>query len=177
MPLKDKQLRAAYDREYRLNNRVILSEKGKQSRKLNGDKRVVYGKQYYSENKAKWRKLYLANREAILEFKRVDRLNRLEAYKAIDRKTAIKNHHKRVEKATRRRIDKLNATPKWLTAVHIQEMQVLYKEAKDLTNSTGVKHEVDHEVPIKGKNVRGLHVPWNLNIMTKTDNIKKGNKY
>lgn len=66
------------------------------------------------------------------------------------------------------------ATPAWANKTAIAK---IYSEAKRLTAETGIKHEVDHIVPILNKKVCGLHVEANLQILTKSENIRKHSKF
>lgn len=69
-----------------------------------------------------------------------------------------------------RELAKIHATPKWLSKKQKEEMKLFYANCPE-------GFHVDHIVPIKGKNVRGLHVPWNLQYLTASENLKKRNKF
>lgn len=64
-------------------------------------------------------------------------------------------------------------TPKWVNKF---EIRVIYTTAKMISEKTGIPHEVDHIIPILHKKVCGLHVPWNLQIITRKENHDKSNK-
>lgn len=68
------------------------------------------------------------------------------------------------------------ATPTWLTQAQRNEILSVYEERDKVTNETGVKHHVDHEVPLKGRDVCGLHVPWNLRVLESMENFTKNNR-
>jgi hypothetical protein len=76
--------------------------------------------------------------------------------------------------AARRRAKELRATPEWVSHKDILE---IYDQAQNLTVMTGVERHVDHIIPLAGKNVCGLHVAWNLQILTAKENLMKGTLY
>jgi hypothetical protein len=75
-----------------------------------------------------------------------------------------------------RRAAKHNATPLWLSAIEQAQIQEFYDIAAAKTMQTGVKYGVDHIHPLKGNGFNGLHVPWNLQVITCAENSKKNNK-
>ena len=68
------------------------------------------------------------------------------------------------------------ATPNWLTIEQKLSMRQLYLQARKLTEITGERYVVDHIVPLRSHEVCGLHVPWNLRVITQEENLKKSNK-
>lgn len=74
----------------------------------------------------------------------------------------------------KRKATKLQATPSWLTEAHLKQIQLVYQEAK-LLSDRGFVHHVDHIVPLRGENVSGLHVPWNLRAIPASVNLRKNN--
>jgi len=88
-----------------------------------------------------------------------------------------KNKHKVSAKTQQRNAFKLKATPLWLTEDHLWMIEEIY-ELRDLrSEATGTAHQVDHIIPLRGKGVCGLHVPWNLQVITAYENKVKGNRF
>jgi 5-methylcytosine-specific restriction endonuclease McrA len=81
----------------------------------------------------------------------------------------------RADTKSRRRKHR-EATPKWLTTAQKATMREIYKMAITMTQTTGEQYVVDHIVPLRSHEVCGLHVPWNLRVITQEENLKKSNK-
>ena len=86
------------------------------------------------------------------------------------------NPHKANARQAKRRASKLQATPTWLSKNDLIAISDFYGMAKELEKVFPWKQEVDHIEPIQGKNICGLHVPWNLQIISMRENRSKGIK-
>jgi 5-methylcytosine-specific restriction endonuclease McrA len=89
------------------------------------------------------------------------------------------NPDKECAKSMKRHAAKLQRTPPWLTKEHFEEILEFYTIAKELQwlSDKTDPLQVDHIVPLQGKNVSGLHVPWNLQILPASLNASKSNKF
>lgn len=149
-------------------------------RKKNAEKVYEYNVRYNGEH-PEWRKnanssYYYENREAILERASTNHKKNAEHNRQRSRAYKKADPAGNCERAARYKTKKRGATPPWLTDRQIIEMRRMYSVAKELSDLTGVQFQVDHIVPLQGKSVSGLHVPWNLQILPYYENISKGNR-
>lgn len=86
-----------------------------------------------------------------------------------------RNRHLTYEKTARYKAKKKDAVPSWLSKEDISKIKSVYKMCRVISKKTGIRHEVDHVVPINSNIVCGLHVPWNLQIVTSEYNKIKSN--
>jgi|APSaa5957512535_1039671.scaffolds.fasta_scaffold194545_1 hypothetical protein len=75
------------------------------------------------------------------------------------------------------RAEKLKRTPSWLTEDDFWIIKEFYDMAVLRSETTKIKHHVDHIIPLKGETVSGLHVPNNLQVITGIKNMKKNNRF
>lgn len=100
------------------------------------------------------------------------RVERKEVARSISKRYYLKNKAEKLASVARRRA--AIRTPRWAQLNKIKEF---YKLARHLTESTGIRHSVDHIIPLRGKNVCGLHVETNLQILTLSENTRKHNRF
>jgi hypothetical protein len=108
-------------------------------------------------------------------------------YRTVNKETVRENNKKWYTspkgKATmgattrKRQASKLQRTPNWLTEEDLEIIKQSYQTAVEISEETGIKHVVDHIIPLQGRNVSGLHVPSNIQIISQIKNIKKSNRY
>ena len=95
-------------------------------------------------------------------------------YHSQSTRKCLDHHVQAIVDCAKRRASLAKATPAWADK---KEIKKIYHDCFVKTQETGIKHEVDHIIPLNGIDVKGLHIGSNLRIITATDNRYKGNKY
>lgn len=169
-----------YFQEYYKNNKENISKTNKEYRENNKEKIKENAREYRENNKEKIsesKKLWaIKNLEKVSEKRKKYYKENIEKIKETAKLYRLTNVDKVNASKAKYKADKIQATPAWLTKEQLEEMQDFYIICKMFQIYTGLNCHVDHIVPLKGKTVCGLHVPWNLQILEASENISKSNK-
>lgn len=147
-------------RRWKAANPERKRELNKESRARRAEHRREYDKKYQQEHP-----------EVYSSAQRRFRERNEERVKEIRRDYYARHRDLEIQRVTDR--NKAQRTPAWADR---DAIAAIYAEARRLSRETGVPHHVDHIVPLRGKEVSGLHVETNLQILTRSANISKGNK-
>lgn len=133
---------------------------------INREQRLVKAKEWRDANKAK-------QETAIKDWRERNSDRLAETY----RDWASRNKDKVNAKWMKREASKKHRTPSWLTEDELWMIEQAYDIATKRTAIIGMSFHVDHIVPLQGKTVSGLHVPWNLQVIPAKLNQQKSNHF
>lgn len=189
---KCKQCANEYTKQYIEKNKQKVSDRQKKYYALTIEKQKKYAVEYYIKNKEraieKSLLYYQQNRDKILEKRNENKefYNKKSNDYYHSNKEKCAQKHKEWKKLNRARLtakqnerytSQRKRTPVWLTDKDKAQMTRFYEQAAELSAATGIKHHVDHIIPLHGETVSGLHVPQNLQVLNYIENIRKKNKY
>jgi hypothetical protein len=145
--------------------KVCESARNKVKTQANKDRRLAVAKAWRDANKDKQDKAVKAWRE--------DNAERYAKF-FVEHREANRGAYN--AKWMAREVGKKMRTPKWLTESDWLAIKCKYQVAAMLNKHGVEKWDVDHIIPLNGKTVSGLHVPWNLQVITAKQNKIKGNR-
>jgi len=153
----------------------ILAYDEKPASKEAKKRRVYKYREDQSEKYQEYRSAhYRKNIEKITRANARWRAENPDRYDRINANWRKRNMHRVISWAVARNARKLGAIPKWADPA---KMELFYQEARRMTEITGIPHAVDHIVPLRSELVCGLHCEGNLQILTRTENSIKSNRW
>jgi hypothetical protein len=124
----------------------------------------------YRANRKRWRAAHADKANAAT---RAWRAAYPDKHKAAEQRWRAANPAVITAYVSKRMALKLRATPAWANMTAILGFYII---AVEMERTTGLKHAVDHIVPLQSKLVCGLHCEANMQVLTKRDNSRKGNR-
>ena len=111
--------------------------------------------------------------ERYSEYGRRDWLKHGDKRRAAKKIYRAANLERGAEHVRARQTRKQRAMPVWADRDAIRQ---IYAECRRISESTGIKHHVDHFYPLKGVTVSGLHNEFNLRVIPAAENQSKGSR-
>lgn len=161
-------------------NRELTSVRSKKEVRVTDDPNYnsEYQRKYREQNReellAKKRAYNDANKERMAEVKRQCYLRRRDAYLARIKANYEADPEQSIRRERLKATLKKEATPSWCDMALVK---ALYRHARALTKEAGVRHHVDHIVPLRHELVCGLHVHNNLRVIPADENWRKHNSF
>ena len=118
------------------------------------------------------RAYYLKNKEKAQARTEAYRKENLDKHRIYSKRHYETNKHQYRQREMAYQLAKRQQAPDWLTKAHQVEMEGVYQFCQIFSD-----FQVDHIVPIRGKQISGLHVPWNLRAITRSENAQKSNSF
>lgn len=172
-----KQKRREAVRKYRLSSisDPVKKEEMRLKRKAyaakNREKLKAIDKRYYEKKKesiiARCKAYAEANQDSVLTYQARYRETHRESSRLYRQNYQRAHSGRMVEYKIKRKIRLKNSS---LTTAHLDELDEIYLKRPE-------GFAVDHIIPLQGKNVSGLHVPWNLQYLSIEDNNFKRHSF
>lgn len=164
---KEPERHRTYNAKYKTEHKDIVVERNRLYRGSNPDK--------LNETRLKYR-LSEKGAERARSYARSEQGKR-------SRRNAVQRHEstpmgiaKKRASTVKRRTSQMQRTPQWLDEDQNWMIQQAYELSELRSRMFGFRWHVDHVIPLQGKTVSGLHVPWNLRVIPWLDNQRKHNK-
>jgi hypothetical protein len=156
---RQKSQRCASSKKYAEKNKEAIAGRMRRWFKANSERISAQRKEYRERN-----------REVIADYSKAYR----EANREKIRHYYESNRYRYINRNRLRQMAEIQATPSW---ANLDAIKGFYESAANISLTTGIKHQVDHYYPLKGKTVCGLHVQDNLRVIPALENQRKNNRH